>query len=389
MTIINVFINQAGSEPFNGTIEVSLKNVLNSTNFITVPVISRFPIVNGTVTLTLAASENENIPYFFTIYQTILNPGDPLAVPPITPFNSESIVEQFQAVVPDSPTPINFSQLARLNGIFRDNTDTAYASLSRRIYSDSNFWLGFQNNVFKLLGAFIPSTFVYRRGNIVRHLGASWICINPVETTYFTPEFNPAWVQIAEKGAPGVSGIGSPTTRIVGELLHFAGGSVPQRWLRCDGSVILRTMYPDLFTMIGTTYNTGSETVLQFRLPDLRGRCLTGLDNMGSVSGAASRHTRTWSSTLGGSGGVESVTLLPNQIPSHTHASGATGVSPSQLSSTSSGGTVNLVLGTPGSGQINLNASTGNTAANTPSGISHENLPPHLMVHVLIYTGVL
>jgi microcystin-dependent protein len=387
MTIINVFINQAGSEPFNGTIEVSLKATLNSTNFITVPVVSRFPVVSGTATMNLAASENENIPYIFTIYQTVISPGSPSAVPPIAPFTTESQVESFQAVVPDSPTPLNFSQLARLNGVFRDNTDTAYASLSRRIYSDSNFWLGFQNNVFKLTGAFSP-TFVYRRGNIVRHLGASWICINPVETTYLTPQFNPAWVQMSERGEPGLSGMGSPTTRIVGEFMLFAGNSVPPLWRRCDGSVLLRTAFPALFTEIGTLYNTGSVAITHFRLPDLRGRVFTGLDDMATATGAANRHTRSWSNTLGGFGGVQSVTLAPDQIPSHTHTSGATGVSPSQLSSTAVGGTVNIVLGNPGIGQNNLNASTGDTAANTPSGFSHENLVPHLMSHVLIYAGV-
>jgi microcystin-dependent protein len=387
MTIINVQINQAGSDPFNGTIDVSLKNTLTSANAITVPVVSRFPVVGGAATLNLAPSENDNVPYIFTIYQTVLNPGSPSATPPIAPFTTENQVETFQAVVPDSITPINFSQLARLNGVFRDNTDTAYASLSRRIYSDSNFWLGFQNNVFKLLGAFSP-TFIYRRGNIVRHLGASWICTNPIETTYLTPQFNPAWVQISERGEPGLSGIGAPTTRIVGELLAFAGNSVPPLWRRCDGSVLIRLSFPALFNEIGTLYNTGSEAITDFRLPDLRGRVFTGLDNMATVSGAANRHTRVWSNTLGGVGGVQSVSLAPDQIPAHAHASGASGIAPNQVSTTSSGGTLNLVLGTPGVGQVNQNASVGLTAVNTPSGVSHENLVPHVMTHILIYAGV-
>jgi microcystin-dependent protein len=387
MTIINVLINQAGSEPFNGTIEVSLKTTLNSTNFITVPVVSRVSVVNGTATMNLAASENENVPYLFTIYQTVNNPGSPSAVPPIPPFITENQVESFQAVVPDSPTPLNFSQLARLNGVFRDNTDTAYASLSRRIYSDSNFWLGFQNNVFRLMGPF-SATVVYRRGNIVRHLGASWICINPAEKAYLTPQFDPSWVQISERGEPGLSGIGSPTTRIVGEYMVFAGNSVPLLWRRCDGTVLKRATFTALFNEIGTLYNTVGEAADEFRLPDLRGRGFTGLDDMATASGPANRHTRTWSRVLGRSGGVESVSLTTEQMPSHNHGSAAPGTSPVLMSTTSAGGTLNLVLGTPGSGQSNQNASVGLTSVNATSGVTHENLSPHLMAHVLIYTGV-
>jgi len=54
--------------------------------------------------------------------------------------------------------------------------------------------------------------------------------------------------------------------------------SPPQGWLICDGSIKLRAAYPLLFAKIGTTYNTGGETVDQFRLPDYRGEFLRGLD---------------------------------------------------------------------------------------------------------------
>lgn len=53
---------------------------------------------------------------------------------------------------------------------------------------------------------------------------------------------------------------------------QFAGaGTPPGRWLRCNGAVVLRATYPDLFAAIGTTYNTGGESGTQFRLPDKRG----------------------------------------------------------------------------------------------------------------------
>lgn len=104
----------------------------------------------------------------------------------------------------------------------------------------------------------------------------------------------------------------------VGSLMPFAGGpgvtgaagsSVPSGWLLCDGSVQTRTSYQALFDVIGTTYNTGGETSLQFRLPDLRGRVAVGKDNMGDI--AANRITNTWAkfvgTTLGASGGNQRV----------------------------------------------------------------------------------
>ncbi|OOG85696.1 hypothetical protein B0E42_12900 [Pseudomonas sp. A25(2017)] len=64
----------------------------------------------------------------------------------------------------------------------------------------------------------------------------------------------------------------------VGEYKDVAhNGSPDPGWLKCNGSLLLRSAYPKLFDKIGTTYNTGGELSTQFRLPDWRGvfpRCL-------------------------------------------------------------------------------------------------------------------
>lgn len=65
----------------------------------------------------------------------------------------------------------------------------------------------------------------------------------------------------------------------VGAVMGFSQGNVPPGWLECDGSVLSRSAYPDLFAAIGTTYNLGNETGLQFRLPDYRGEFLRGWDH--------------------------------------------------------------------------------------------------------------
>ena len=65
----------------------------------------------------------------------------------------------------------------------------------------------------------------------------------------------------------------------VGTINYFASPVAPSGYLNCDGTLILRSSYPDLFTAIGTRYNTGGEPSTMFRLPDLRGEFIRGWDN--------------------------------------------------------------------------------------------------------------
>lgn len=54
----------------------------------------------------------------------------------------------------------------------------------------------------------------------------------------------------------------------VGMITMFSGPStsVPPGWLLCDGSEVLKTAFPELWTLIGTTYGTGATGY--FVLPD-------------------------------------------------------------------------------------------------------------------------
>lgn len=93
----------------------------------------------------------------------------------------------------------------------------------------------------------------------------------------------------------------------VGEIRIFAGNFAPAGWMFCDGALLPISENEVLFTLIGTTYGgDGQET---FQLPDLRGRFPL---HMGTGSGLSTY-------TIGQSGGVETVTLSTNTIPSHTH----------------------------------------------------------------------
>ena len=51
----------------------------------------------------------------------------------------------------------------------------------------------------------------------------------------------------------------------------FAGTSIPDGYLLCNGAAVSRTVYADLFEVIGTVYGTGDGSTT-FNLPDMRNR---------------------------------------------------------------------------------------------------------------------
>jgi len=88
--------------------------------------------------------------------------------------------------------------------------------------------------------------------------------------------------------------------------LTISGG-----FLYCDGSALSRITYAALFNIIGTTYNTGGETPLEFRIPDLRGKTIVG-------SGLDTDRELT-NRVLGQYGGKEAHALSNTELPLHTH----------------------------------------------------------------------
>lgn len=71
---------------------------------------------------------------------------------------------------------------------------------------------------------------------------------------------------------------GLSITTPVGSVLAFAGTSVPNGWLECNGAAVSRATYSLLFAAIGTLYGIG-DGITTFNLPDLRGEFIRGYDN--------------------------------------------------------------------------------------------------------------
>ena len=67
-------------------------------------------------------------------------------------------------------------------------------------------------------------------------------------------------------------------TAPVGSIIAFADETAPAGWLECNGAVVSRNVYADLFAVIKTRYGAGDGSTT-FNLPDLRGEFVRGWDH--------------------------------------------------------------------------------------------------------------
>ena len=84
----------------------------------------------------------------------------------------------------------------------------------------------------------------------------------------------------------------------IGTIKICASSTIPTDYLLCNGQAISRTIYNDLFNLIGTTYGSGDGS-LTFNIPNLNG------------------YFPIMGPSLGSTGGSNAITL--GVLPSHTH----------------------------------------------------------------------
>jgi microcystin-dependent protein len=165
---------------------------------------------------------------------------------------------------------------------------------------------------------------------------------------------------VGPSGDQGVSGpIGIPGDAEVGSIKAYAAAAAPASWMLCDGSAISRTTYPQLFSLIGSTYGAGDGSTT-FNLPDLRSKMIVG---MGQGTGLTNR-------VLAATGGEENHQLTIAELASHTHnvANGPFMVY--------AGGSSGLGSGT----LIQTQNATLAAGSNTP----HNTMPPFLVITYII-----
>lgn len=145
------------------------------------------------------------------------------------------------------------------------------------------------------------------------------------------------------------SGLGNPT----GAVIAFAGGAIPDGYLLCDGSAVRRSLYDNLFDVIGCDFGDGNGNTT-FNLPDLRGEFIRGLDNNKGVDP---------NRVLGSS--------QSQSIQSHSHAFDA--------------GPASSVSTRPGGGNRGTNADSGETRP-FPSDVKSETRPRNVALNYIIKT---
>ena len=89
----------------------------------------------------------------------------------------------------------------------------------------------------------------------------------------------------------------------IGNIIAFTGQSVPSGYLVCDGSAVGREEYPELFSVIGTTYGAG-DGISTFNLPSISGKTLLCTSS---------------SHLIGSTGGEEEHSIVSSEMPSHAH----------------------------------------------------------------------
>ena len=182
----------------------------------------------------------------------------------------------------------------------------------------------------------------------------------------------------------------------IGSVMSYAGSSAPSGWLLMYGQAISRTAYADLFAVLGTTYGNGDGSTT-FNLPDLRGRVVAGLDNMGGSS--SNRLTSPVNGDgLGNSGGSQSHTLSISQMPQHNHSISDPGHRHQDYWDQS---VLNYNPGNPtrpysdyrgGISNYRYNytsySTTGISINYAGSGQSHNNVQPTFILNYIIFAGL-
>jgi Microcystin-dependent protein len=93
----------------------------------------------------------------------------------------------------------------------------------------------------------------------------------------------------------------------VGAVMMWMTATAPSGWALCNGTLLSRTTFRNLFDVIGVSYGIG-DGITTFATPNMVSRVPVGLDA-----------GQTEFNALAKTGGAKTHTLTTAQLPSHTH----------------------------------------------------------------------
>lgn len=185
-------------------------------------------------------------------------------------------------------------------------------------------------------------------------------------TSIYVPEV------IIERVPTSQAVVARADSRPPGEITMYGGANVPLGWLACDGSMVQKARYPDLWAAIGDTWKMGAPPAGYFQLPDFT-------DKLARGAGAT---------LLGQTAGSDS-SPLPDHVHPHAHTHTLPDHSHSlSISNNATQTGVGSRTNSPNTGGVNSNpASGGASVANTSNPTTNPAisvLPTHAAVKYMI-----
>ncbi len=159
--------------------------------------------------------------------------------------------------------------------------------------------------------------------------------------------------------------------QFLAEIRIFPFWFPPTGWAFCQGQLLPISQNTALFSLLGTTYGGNGRST--FALPNLQG----------SVAVQQGHGPGLSPYDLGQQGGDESVTLLPSEIPSHTHAVAVSRSDSYAQSPESELLATGVAIGQFGDAS-NLTPLAPQATSAAGGGLPHNNMQPYLTLNFCI-----
>jgi microcystin-dependent protein len=160
--------------------------------------------------------------------------------------------------------------------------------------------------------------------------------------------------------------------QFVAEIRIFPFNFPPTGWAFCDGQLQPISQNTALFSLLGTVY--GGDGKSTFALPDMQGNAPM---QPGQGPGLSLRD-------LGELGGVENVSLLVSEIPSHTHGLMAAAGDPAESNVATGNALARSKNGNAYTSTLNITQKALQALPPAGAGLPHNNMQPYLTLNFCI-----